>query len=145
MNDEAAFLSHLAAHPEDETARGAYADWLDEHDRGEEAAKQRLMGPGYRAQAVRNFSPSMYAKGKRTESICSKVMFHVWMGFASEFENDEIPEDWYSLINVSYKSKYWKAWREMAAATDAVALAFAKLPPERQAELLAYQPTGATM
>lgn len=37
MNEEIAFLSYLREHPDDLTARGAYADWLDEHRRGIEA------------------------------------------------------------------------------------------------------------
>lgn len=33
MSDEDALLGAIAAHPDDDTVRLAYADWLDEHDR----------------------------------------------------------------------------------------------------------------
>src|SRR5688572_22800889 len=33
MTDETAILAAIAAHPDEDTPRLAYADWLDEHDR----------------------------------------------------------------------------------------------------------------
>jgi uncharacterized protein (TIGR02996 family) len=39
--DEKGFLAALRANPDDATARSAYADWLDEHDRPYEALLQR--------------------------------------------------------------------------------------------------------
>lgn len=39
--EEVGFLSYLAANEDDLTARGAYADWLDEQERYEDAARQR--------------------------------------------------------------------------------------------------------
>ncbi len=39
--DEAGFLVAIQKQPDDRTARVAYADWLDEHDRPYEAAVQR--------------------------------------------------------------------------------------------------------
>lgn len=43
MNEEEALLAAIkAAHPDDDTCRLVYADWLDEHDRGGHAAATRL-------------------------------------------------------------------------------------------------------
>jgi uncharacterized protein (TIGR02996 family) len=42
MGEELAFLRAIAANPYDDAIRGAYADWLDEHGRGEEAARIRV-------------------------------------------------------------------------------------------------------
>jgi uncharacterized protein (TIGR02996 family) len=39
--EETGFLRAIKQNPADATARGAYADWLDEHDRSYEAALQR--------------------------------------------------------------------------------------------------------
>ncbi len=39
--EESAFVAAVAAAPEDHGLRCVYADWLDEHDRPEEAARQR--------------------------------------------------------------------------------------------------------
>lgn len=41
-NDETAFIQAIKASPTDRTVWLVYADWLDEHDRPEEAAKIRL-------------------------------------------------------------------------------------------------------
>lgn len=41
MNDEEAFLAAIAAAPEDEAPHKIFADWLDEHDRPEDAAYHR--------------------------------------------------------------------------------------------------------
>jgi uncharacterized protein (TIGR02996 family) len=42
MTDEPALLAAIHAHPDEDTPRLAYADWLDEHDRPERAAFIRL-------------------------------------------------------------------------------------------------------
>jgi uncharacterized protein (TIGR02996 family) len=42
MSDELAFLRAIAFNPYDDAIRGAYADWLDDRGRGEEAARIRL-------------------------------------------------------------------------------------------------------
>ena len=39
--DEQAFLAAIEANPEDDAIRGIFADWLDEHDRPEDANRQR--------------------------------------------------------------------------------------------------------
>jgi len=41
MNDEAAFIAAIAAAPDDEAPHKVFADWLDEHDRPEDAAYHR--------------------------------------------------------------------------------------------------------
>jgi uncharacterized protein (TIGR02996 family) len=41
VSDEDAFRKGIQATPEDDTLRGAFADWLDERDRHEEATAQR--------------------------------------------------------------------------------------------------------
>ena len=40
--DELALLRAIAANPYDDAIRGAYADWLDEHGRADEAGRVRL-------------------------------------------------------------------------------------------------------
>jgi uncharacterized protein (TIGR02996 family) len=41
VSEEAAFHAQMAADPSDDTTRLVYADWLDEHDRPEQAARLR--------------------------------------------------------------------------------------------------------
>jgi len=42
MNDESALLAAIIAHPDEDTPRLAYADWLDEHDQPERAEMIRV-------------------------------------------------------------------------------------------------------
>ena len=42
MNDEANFIAAIAAQPDEDTPRLAFADWLDEHDRPDEAELIRV-------------------------------------------------------------------------------------------------------
>lgn len=49
MNDQEAFLAHIASCPwDDEIPRLIYADWLEEHDMLEEALRQRQYVPAER-------------------------------------------------------------------------------------------------
>lgn len=139
---EAAFKERLAAAPEDETARLVYADWLEENDRSEEAAKQRLMAPGYRAWVQ---TGRKVCEESHHPELCA------WVARASnkEFERRQkyyIPSDWFDAIEL--RGKYLDYCPHHSVRTDvstpelldAVALAFSKLPAERQAELLAVVP-----
>lgn len=40
-HEQQAFLDHLEKHPDDNAARLAFSDWLDEHDQPEEADRMR--------------------------------------------------------------------------------------------------------
>ncbi|MDY3554789.1 TIGR02996 domain-containing protein [Gemmata sp. JC717] len=59
--DEAALLRAIGAHPGEVTARLAYADWLDEHGRGIEAAWVRHEGTAPRR--VTEFDGAGHAQG----------------------------------------------------------------------------------
>src|SRR6516162_4283405 len=51
MDDEPALLAAIAAHPEEDTPRLAYADWLDEHAGGlPEPASARIRAEFIRVQ-----------------------------------------------------------------------------------------------
>src|SRR4051794_27836662 len=53
MRDEAALLAAIAAHPDEDTPRLMYADWLDEHGRSDRAEFIRLQcDPGAGETAV---------------------------------------------------------------------------------------------
>lgn len=57
MSNEDALIAAVVAFPDNETARLVYADWLDEHDRPEEAARLRagkLPWPDGHADPVTN-------------------------------------------------------------------------------------------
>jgi uncharacterized protein (TIGR02996 family) len=117
------FQAALDQNPEDWQTRLVFADWLDE--RGDER------GPGYRALGLQRHRPP---RGNG----------YVWFNAANygRITFDNLPADWFRELfhekgGVPDAFKVWGTRRE---AEDAAALAFAKLPPERCAELLAARP-----
>jgi uncharacterized protein (TIGR02996 family) len=133
MNDESAFQAWLDAHPDDFNCRLVFADWLQE--RGDERAE------GYRALGLLMLSPRKsdravwywYARWPRT----------VWYWYArwprtnivhrkTPGDVNHLPGDWWDAM-LSKQAGFGSR----RAAEDATALAFAKLPPERRAALLA--------
>ena len=57
VSDRQAFENALKANPLCEVSRGAFADWLDEHDEPEEADRQRKWIPSY--HWVKDFSDQL--------------------------------------------------------------------------------------
>jgi uncharacterized protein (TIGR02996 family) len=134
VTTEEEFQNHLDANPKDWKTRLLFADWLD--------ARRDPRGPGYRALALRQRRPS---KSKETES---------WYWFdAPSVPYDETASchlwrDWFALLPAGEGDPlFWPKCDETAGiktrreCEDAAALAFAQLPSERQAELLAPRPS----
>ena len=123
MNEEEAFQRALDEHPEDWQTRLVFADWLEE--RGDPRAE------GYRALARRRRYPMRNGAAwwwASRQALCHNV----------------IPDDWFDLLPPGLRGEmFWplltgapdrvKSRRECE---DALALAFARLPDERRAELL---------
>jgi uncharacterized protein (TIGR02996 family) len=119
------FQAALDANPDDHQTRLVFADWLQE--RGDPRAE------GYRALG-------------RLRHEC----FETWFNASAypdlvPYDRSNLPEDWFCLLE-GYDVRTARCresagnWRDFAtrrAAEDAAALAFARLPPERRAELLA--------
>jgi uncharacterized protein (TIGR02996 family) len=67
--DEKGFLAALKKNPKDATARGAYADWLDEHERPYEAALQRgKAGLSEVYYKIRRKTDGLFSTGTRSSS-----------------------------------------------------------------------------
>lgn len=143
---EAAFKERLAAAPEDETARLVYADWLEENDRSEEAAKQRLMAPGYRALVLFGRSPEEIPT---TKGEWCFVWYHY--GDRNDVEvmvraksEGGVPTtavltcDWLHLLIVGGGGKGRVSCKTAEEAMESAAVAFASLPLERRTEILSY-------
>lgn len=126
MSDGKAFTERLAAHPGDEAARIAYANWLDEHGRTEEAAQQRRTAPGHRVLAVMGKEP--------WSSMGPGFEWHEALGANKPCD---LPDDWFRLLGWGEDGVPWAVYATRDAALAAAALAFANLPLERQAELRA--------
>lgn len=126
------FQRRLDECPDDHTCRLVFADWLEE--RGDPRAE------GYRALGV----------WKRRPFLGGSAWCWWWKLSGSHFHPDSfhnaLPADWFAALEGDKDSFFPVAGRRMAAPRyleDAAALAFAKLPPERRAELLT--PASATV
>jgi uncharacterized protein (TIGR02996 family) len=137
MNDEEAFQAALDADPNDRTARLVFADWLEE--RGDPRAD------GYRAIARLPVCDCRDNKSHTGRFLWMKaswaptsdgfaILPDAWVdllegGFQCYTEGPAVEEDSYALGK-------WRDYHSRREAEDTAALAFAKLPSERRAELL---------
>jgi uncharacterized protein (TIGR02996 family) len=117
MTTEDDFQRALDACPEDWQTRLVFADWLDE--RGDPR------GPGYRALGANEMHPMRLDSRWLYLRASLRLPGAQWM-----------PHDWYELMGDDVTTA-------RRAAEDLAARAFAKLPAERRAELLAVAPAVA--
>lgn len=133
---EADWQAYLDLHPDHHDMRVRFADWLEE--RGDERAE------GYRALAANGLNPCSRYQGNH---LAPKEGAHWWRadGKLHDLMDTEMPADWYDATVQGRKETGWRwtGWDTRREAEDAAALAFAKLPAERRAELLAEKGTVA--
>jgi uncharacterized protein (TIGR02996 family) len=128
MTTEDDFQTVLDANPEDWQTRLVFADWLEE--RGDPRAA------GYRALATLRVRPH-------------SVAAHWWSNDAEKDWTAHsgynlLPKDWYALTTPSMESQSCHCdFETRSIAEDTAARAFARLPAERRAELLAGGGPGA--
>lgn len=137
-SDEQAFRSGLRASPGDENARLAYADWLCDHGREAEGERQKLMLPGYRVLVQLEREP-------RDFDVC--FGFKNDATVSSKRPNDKcgLPVDWWKrlkgdiILHPEKKNTWVMTWKDYSTAleaTDAAALAFARLGGKKRTWLL---------
>ena len=125
MTTEDDFQAKLDANSEDWQTLLVLADWLQE--RGDPRAD------GYRALAACDKVPRCPSGAPAQwydESQCEPIR--------DGAPQSDLPQDWFGHLRKYWKDspKYLRWYTTRRDARDAAALAFAKLPPERQAELL---------
>jgi uncharacterized protein (TIGR02996 family) len=131
VTDEDDFQAMLDAHPDDHVTRLVFADWLQE--RGDPRAE------GYRALGVLGVSPTAYRDGRVAPHAGADYVAW-WNGQNyTTYDPDYLPGDWWhSTLHAALRpTGYMATFRSRREAEDAAALAFAELPAERRAELLA--------
>ena len=134
MTTEDDFQRAIDARPGDWQTRLVFADWLQ--DRGDSRAA------GYRAIAVQERRPLSSTHLKR-----DTCWWHCASGDPLDRTHNVIPGDWFALLPAAEGSRlFWplltqtggiKSRRECE---DALALAFSRLPADRQAALLSSAP-----
>jgi uncharacterized protein (TIGR02996 family) len=120
MTTEDDFQRKLDAHPEDWQTRLVFADWLDE--RGDPRAE------GMRALGLHRMHPC---------DLCNPPRWVFWNGkeYGARSQGYYLSGDWFRLI-AGRGETLWARFKTRRKADDAAALAFAKLPAARRAELL---------
>jgi uncharacterized protein (TIGR02996 family) len=90
MTDEQAFLNKIAENPLDEGPRGAFADWLDEHDRPEEADRQRKWVKVYKwFQEFASDHCSGYHSDLHRREYTAEEMIQAGTAWADSFSEEE--------------------------------------------------------
>lgn len=127
---EAVAQQHLDARPDDHRARRLLGEWLTWHG--------DARGEGYRALAA----SGLYPHGP-TEADCH-WSWHSGRGMSmGDYVSHQhaLPQVWFRAVTPS--RMYWtENYPTRRAAEDAAALAFARLPAARRAELLAGRMEG---
>jgi uncharacterized protein (TIGR02996 family) len=130
VTTEEAFQAHLDAHPDDHFAREVFADWLDEQG--------DPRGPGMRALGV--LKKCAYPADLAVSWYCPCPYFQTLIAYCETYYY--LPPDWFDEIVLDGKSEdFAPCHAKRTDATrreveDAAALAFAKLPERRRAQLL---------
>lgn len=142
MTTEEDFQRALEADPEDYQTRLVFADWLQERDDPRSA--------GYRAMGRLRISPDLYRRYENLRPVSmERAYFGRWANSNRPQFNVEVlacllPDDWFSKLETTDESaEWWVYYKTRRDAEDGAARAFARLPLERQAELLAQEPLPA--
>lgn len=135
MTSERDFQKRLNRVPHDWQTRMVLADWLQE--RGDPRAE------GYRAMGVCQIRAGKDVLEDGPDAATKLWFFWNASGTpipqAVNIPYSGLPLDWFSLVDDSNSQNpdYWRGYtKTRRAAEDAAALAFAKLPEARRAELL---------
>jgi uncharacterized protein (TIGR02996 family) len=125
------FQKQLDEHPDDWQTRLVFADWLEE--RGDSRAE------GYRALAACRYVLCDRYSGKPVRYVPHQTsrIFREGDRIAAGFDYT-LPHDWYEKIDSLGHAPSGDSipFDTRRAAEDAAAMAFAKLPAKRRAELL---------
>lgn len=134
MTTEDDFHRMLDANPDDHHTRLVFADWLQE--RGDPRAE------GYRALGMLKRRPDNYGRAENPAGqkfYTAPEAFDLF-GEGINHPDSVLPADWFQALDTDHKTdqgneRYWRYFTGRRPTEDAAALAFAKLPPERQAEI----------
>jgi uncharacterized protein (TIGR02996 family) len=134
MTTEDDFQQALDASPEDHQTRLVFADWLQE--RCDPRAE------GYRAMGLgRAYPISVRMAVPPWRSKTAWIYGVVGNSIGARQRHCLLSVDWFKLIERGQGcGETWRRRLKRREAEDAAALAFAELPPERRAELLAATP-----
>ena len=129
MNDIDLLNLHLDAHPDDQTARLALSDLLRESGSELADGMAALVRWGLRPGQWDNF-------GARKGQTWWWLNGDDCGGVTDPKPHEKLPADWYEKLDSDYHTIQSTSFDTQTEAANAAALAFTRLPPERQQELL---------
>ncbi len=135
MTTESDFQRMLDRDPSDWQTRLILADFLEGQD--------NPRAGGYRAMGVLHVQTDYYSK---EGSTFGKETWCWWVGHLEDVGKFKgyITGDWYALlVNFPTEGPSFKDYHARQSAEDEAALAFLKLPPDRQRELLGGVSVGS--
>src|SRR5947209_836949 len=112
MTEDAALLAAIAAHPDEDTPRLAYADWLDEHR--PDAVPSPADGPSARAEYVRaqcRLAGFPYDDPDYPALLEREHELAVWLTAHAPREKLDLPGDLY-WFGRSFSSTLEEGWGE---------------------------------
>lgn len=129
VNNEKDFRNAIESEPDNWAARLAFAEWL-----GARAS-------GYRALALLQRSPALFEKEDRRWVWLNAYLARDYSPRGDEITRALLPYDWYDQLPKARPTprSYAIERASLSESLDDAAFAFARLPPERQAELLSRQ------
>ncbi|MBM3981870.1 MAG: TIGR02996 domain-containing protein [Planctomycetes bacterium] len=135
MTTEADFNRALDANPDDWQTRLVFADWLDERA-DPRAAGYRALGAN-RLRPLQDLRPRVTANWYFHTGGAGVLTHHPTIATVVNM----IPLEWAKAVDPKYDTRGDALWvgysLDRRVVEDALAAAFAKLPPERRAEVLA--------
>ncbi len=138
MTTEDDFQNALDACPDEWHTRLVFADWLQERD-DPRAEGYRALGTlriqpdrysSSEYQLARTYLSERYGKDDFRDSYIKENGFGVWL-----------PVDWFKFLPKDHQTTTIEETRTRRICEEEAALAFAKLPESRRAELLAQEVT----
>lgn len=136
--EEQAFRAALDANPNDRTARLVFADWLQ--------ARDDPRATGHRALATLKKRADQWGNRPNGAPADAEANRFEWwkQGQGGTGYRYQLPSDWFTEVETPFvyrdgEDVVCKDFMTRAEAEDAAALAFSKLPADRQAELLAVE------
>ena len=126
MSDESALLAAISANMDDDTPLLIYADWLDEHDRNDEATKIRQaispLNADQWALIEKALTALFHREGNDTRILIGNFTYHLYVplktakkGIVAAVQDrmKDNRREFVHKLTEEYREKCWKEWERV--------------------------------